>query len=273
MLKFVPTPIGNLEDITFRSLKALGEAEIFLCEDTRVTKKLLKLLKERFNTNEFCDEFLSLHSHNESSYLTQEFAQTLKSKNVVYVSDAGMPCISDPGAKLVDFCIKNEIQFDILPGANAVLTAFAMSGFEAKEFVFFGFLDHKGQNRAQMLNKAMQNKFVSIIYESPHRIEKLINEICAIDENRVVFVVKELTKMHQKFYKLSALELVQKFKSINLNGEWVVVIEPNPKTKSITIEEILALEITLKEKAKMVAQIQNISPKEAYNNLLKMDTK
>ena len=127
------------------------------------------------------------------------------------------------------------------------MTAFAMSGFEAKEFVFFGFLDHKGQNRAQILDKAMQNKFVSIIYESPHRIEKLINEICAIDENRVVFVVKELTKMHQKFYKLSALELVQKFKSINLNGEWVVVIEPNPKTKSITIEEILALEITLKE--------------------------
>lgn len=273
MLKLIPTPIGNLEDITFRSLKGLEEAELFLCEDTRITKKLLKLLREKFDTANFSDEFISLHSHNENSFLTKEFVQILKSKNVVYVSDAGMPCVSDPGAKLVDFCIKNEIPYDVLPGANALLTAFAMSGFEAKEFTFFGFLDHKGQNRELMLNKAMQNKFISIIYESPHRIEKLIGEINQIDENRVIFATKELTKLHQKFYRMKAIELVGKLKNINLNGEWVVVIEPNSKSDQISIEDILELEITMKEKAKMVAQIQNISPKEAYNNLLKMSIK
>lgn len=270
MLKLLPSPIGNLEDISFRTVKALEEAELFLCEDTRVAKKLLKLLQERYQINVKAKEFIALHSHNESDFLTNDSKELLQNRNVVYISDAGMPCVSDPGAKLVEFCIQNTIAYDVYPGANALLTAFAMSGFEQKEFTFFGFLDHKGAGRADMLARVLANDFVSIVYESPHRIEKLIGEICKIDPKRVLFVAKELTKIHQKSFKKSALEIAELLKTINLNGEWVVVIEPNSSENLIDIGAILQLDIPLKEKAKMIAKAQKISPKEAYNNLIQM---
>lgn len=273
MLKLIPTPIGNLEDITFRSLKGLEEAEIFLCEDTRITKKLLKLLEQKYQIKPKSHNFFSMHSHNEESFFDEEFLEMLKTKNVVYVSDAGMPCISDPGSKLVEFSIKNQIPYDVLPGANALLTAFAMSGFESKEFIFFGFLDHKGQNREYVLKKAMENEFVSILYEAPHRIEKLAQEIAFLDENRVIFAAKELTKLHQKIFKTEAKNFAEILKTANTNGEWVVIISPSSPREDFSLEDILDLNISLKEKARMVAKLQNISPKEAYNNLLKMDHK
>lgn len=271
MLKLLPSPIGNLEDISFRTAKALEEAELFLCEDTRVTKKLLKLLKDKFNLLITSEQFISLHSHNEQELLNEQMLELLNSKNVVYMSDAGMPCVSDPGAKLVDFCINNNITYDVLPGANALLTAFAMSGFDNKEFTFFGFLDHKGNSRKDQLERAMNNDFISIIYESPHRIEKLVDEICAIDENRVLFIAKEITKLHQKSFKKSAIEIQTLFKTINLNGEWVVIIPPDMRKKEVNIDDILKLDISLKEKSKILAKLQNIAPKEAYNNLLRME--
>jgi len=271
VLTLLPSPIGNLEDISYRTIKALEEAEIFLCEDTRVTKKLLSLLKSKFNLHTSCETFISLHSHNEKDLLTLELKEHLNSKKVVYLTDAGMPCISDPGAKLVDFCIQNNISYDVLPGANALLTAFAMSGFENKEITFFGFLDHKGNSRKDQLERVMNNDFISIVYESPHRIEKLIDEICTIDKNRVIFVVKELTKMFQRSFKKPALEIQSLFKTINLNGEWVVIISPNIDKKEINIDDIFSLEISLKEKSKILAKLQNIPPKEAYNNLLRME--
>ena len=128
MLSLVPTPIGNISDISLRSLDVLSTADIILCEDTRVTKKLIHLLKERHNLTTTEPQFLSLHSHNEAEFiakLTPDFFNA----NVVYVSDAGMPGISDPGQMLVRYCLNQGIAYDILPGANAALTAFVASGF------------------------------------------------------------------------------------------------------------------------------------------------
>ena len=173
MLCLVPTPIGNLEDISKRSLRVLEEAELIFCEDTRVTKKLLNLLGEKNNLDFSNKEYKSFHSHNEN-HILQTLDKDTFTKNVVYVSDAGMPCVSDPGATLVDYCIKNDIAYDVLPGANAILTAYAMSGFPHTTFSFYGFLDHKGVSRASKLNDALNDHKLAILYESPHRLLKYL---------------------------------------------------------------------------------------------------
>ena len=175
MLCLVPTPIGNLEDISIRALKVLEESELILCEDTRVTKKLLNLLAEKYNKNFSNKEYKSFHSHNENQILKTLDKETF-SKNVVYVSDAGMPCVSDPGATLVDFCIKNQVPYDVLPGANAVLTAYAMSGFKQTSFSFYGFLDHKGASRSSKLDEILNDDKLPILYESTHRLLKLLED-------------------------------------------------------------------------------------------------
>ena len=140
MLTLVPTPIGNLSDISKRAIEALNEADIVFCEDTRVTKKLLSLLQIDLNKT-----FIAMHSHNENEIISK-IDVSIFDKNVVYVSDAGMPGISDPGSKLIQFAQENNIKYDVIPGANALLTAFVASGFEG-EFTFFGFLPHKGKDR------------------------------------------------------------------------------------------------------------------------------
>lgn len=268
MLTLVPTPIGNLEDISKRALNALLEADLIFCEDTRVTKKLLHLLEERENLKFSCTEFKSFHSHNEQKVL-KTLEPSLFEKNIVYVSDAGMPCVSDPGASLVQYAIDNELNYDVIPGANAVLTAFAMSGFENTEFTFFGFLAHKGKERAQKLTQVMQSSTLPILYESPHRLLKTLEEIKIIDEERTVFLAKELTKLHQKTFKDSAKNLFEKFKKENIKGEWVIIIEPtNFQGQNIELSDIQALDIAPKVKAKLIAKLTGKNTKEIYQQIL-----
>lgn len=268
MLCLVPTPIGNLEDISKRSLRVLLEAELIFCEDTRVTKKLLNLLGEKNNLDFSNKEYKSFHSHNENQILKSLDKETF-SKNVVYVSDAGMPCVSDPGASLVDFCIKNEIPYDVLPGANAILTAYAMSGFTHTTFSFYGFLDHKGASRASQLDGILNDDKLGILYESPHRLLKLLEELSIKDPNRTIFLAKEITKLHQTTYKNNALDLFNEFKEINIKGEWVVVIEPKETIGlNLELDDILSLDIAPKIKAKLVAKMTGRSIKEVYQELL-----
>ncbi|QKF74303.1 16S rRNA (cytidine(1402)-2'-O)-methyltransferase [Aliarcobacter faecis] len=268
MLCLVPTPIGNLEDISKRSLKALLEAELIFCEDTRVTKKLLNLLAEKYELDFSQKEFKSFHSHNEQEIINSLSKDTF-TKNVVYCSDAGMPCISDPGATLVDWCIKNEISYDVIPGANAVVTAFAMSGFTSSEFTFFGFLDHKGTSRASKLDEVLNSSRVGILYESPHRLLKLLEELNKKEPNRTIFLVKEISKLHQKIYKNSAKSLYEELKSIEIKGEWVVVIEAKEKIGfNLELDDILPLDIAPKVKAKLIAKLTGTSIKEVYQDLL-----
>ena len=270
MLTFVPTPIGNLGDLSLRSIDILKEAELILCEDTRVTKKLLHLISTKLNIQfDNNKEFKSVHSHNEEQFLTNENKQLLKEKNVAYVSDAGMPCISDPGAKLVNFCIENNIEYDVLPGANAVLTAFAMSGFEEKEFTFFGFLPHKGKDRVNQLQNICESNFINILYESPHRLLKLLEEIEKIDETRELFVVKELTKIYQQSFKGTAKDINSQLKNTEIKGEWVVIIEKSNlgNGEAISVKDIQDLDLPPKQKAKLLSKLTGKSVKEIYNTL------
>jgi len=271
MLTFIPTPIGNPQDITIRALREFEKATLFLCEDTRETKRLLRILEERFELNYPEVEFLSFHEHNGEARLL-EIAERLKDEQVVYVSDAGMPVISDPGQILVEYCQQNSITYDVLPGGTAVTTAYAASGFTEGEFLFYAFLPQKGSERSSALVELMNKPENVVLYEAPHRIEKLIAEIVQIDENREVFFSKELTKKFQNYYRGTAKEIFELFEdtTINSKGEWVVVIgAKKEKAKALYIDDILAFDLQPKVKAKLLAKLTDKSVKDWYNELIK----
>ncbi len=270
MLTLVPTPIGNIEDITLRAIKALESADLFLCEDTRVARKLIKLLQDRLSITVKSSKYLSFHEHNQESFLSKLEPSFFK-QNIVYISDAGMPCISDPGAKLVEYCIKNEIEYDVLPGPSAAITAFAASGFEGR-FTFFGFLPHKGKDRKKRLEEVLDSPYFSIVFEAPHRLLKFLNEIENIDNDREIFLAKELTKRYQRFFKGTVGEILDLIKNVDIKGEWVAVISPKKESFSqsaLTKQDILSLNISKKEKAKLLSKITSKSVKECYEELIR----
>ncbi len=270
MLTLIPTPIGNINDTTFRTLELIKSCELILCEDTRVTKQLLKIYQDRFNLNVPNVDIISFHEHNGKERLEQ-IGKKLKSLNVVYMSDAGMPGISDPGQLLVEYCQKEKIEYDVLPGASAAPLVYAASGFKSGKFYFYGFLPNRGKERKEELSKVLSNGLDTIVYEAPHRILKLIDEICQIDENREIFAAKELTKKYQKYYKDKAYNLAKILKSESTKGEWALVIEAKleDNKKSLNLEEIYSLDIPPKPKAKLIAKITGKSVKECYEELRK----
>ena len=270
-MSLVPTPIGNIGDISLRAIEALSSADILLCEDTRVTKKLIHILKERYNTVFKEDqEFISLHSHNEQAFI-EKLSSDFFESNIVYASDAGMPGVSDPGQTLVNYCLANGLEFDVLPGANAVLTAFVASGFEETKMLFLGFLDHKGASRAQGLQNALNNGYTTVLYESPHRIEKLLQEINQEDPRREIFLAKELTKRYQTFFRGTALEALEKLNG-NFRGEWVVVLSKSDAqaVSAISKKDILSLDLPKKVQAKLISKITGENPKACYQSLLEL---
>lgn len=271
MLTLVPTPIGNIGDISLRAVEALSSADVLLCEDTRVTKKLLHILKERYNaTFKENQIFLPLHSHNEKEFLNDIDIASFE-KNVVFVSDAGMPGISDPAQLLVKFAQENSITYDVLPGANAVLCAFVASGFAGTRMLFWGFLPHKGHDRASSLQGALNSGYTTVLYESVHRLEKLLDELDKEAKERRVFVAKELTKKYQKYYFGTANEIKKQI-GTNLKGEWVVVIEAAQAQNSsaITQNDILELDLPKKVQAKLISKITGENTKLCYERLLKL---
>ena len=271
MLRLVPTPIGNIGDTSLRAIEVLREADILLCEDTRVTKKLIHILKERYQTQfKENQEFIALHSHNEQSFV-EKLEPSFFEQNIVYVSDAGMPGVSDPGQILVRYAIDNEIEYDVLPGANALLTAFVASGFVQTKMLFYGFLDHKGDSRSAGLQRALHNGFTTILYESPHRLEKLLLEIKQVAPAREIFLAKELTKKYQRYVHGTAQEVLQKLDG-NFRGEWVVVLKSAEQhtPSAISEKDILALDLPKKVQAKLICKITGENTKECYARLLSL---
>ena len=269
MLTLVPTPIGNIGDISLRAIEALSGADVLLCEDTRVTKKLIHILKERYNTIfKENQEFISLHSHNEKPFV-EKIEKSFFEQNVIYVSDAGMAGVSDPGQLLVRYCIDHEIKYDVLPGANAVLTAFVASGFVDTQMLFWGFLPHKGKDRASSLQGALYSGYTTVLYESPHRLEKLLHELSVEDKDREIFLAKELSKKFQRYVSGSANECLEKLDG-NYKGEWVVVIKQSKaqNASAISQKDILELDIPKKLQAKLICKITGENTKACYQRLL-----
>jgi 16S rRNA (cytidine1402-2'-O)-methyltransferase len=162
---------------------------------------------------------------------------------------------------------------DVLPGANAVLTAFVASGFVTTKFLFFGFLPHKGKERENALQEALYSGYTTILYEAPHRIDVLIKRLAEVAPDRIVFLAKELTKKHQTFYKDSVQNLANQLNTINTKGEWVVVIEAGEQRQqsSLSVDDILALKLAPKQSAKLLSKLTGQPVKEWYNKLLSHD--
>ncbi len=278
MLTFIPTPIGNLGDVSFRTIEVLKVGDVILCEDTRVTKKLLNLISMKLDIKFPKFTFISLHSHNEKHFVSRseqglngkENQELLENNNCIYMSDAGMPCVSDPGSLIVGFCLENNIEFDVLPGANAILTAYASSGFINTTFTFFGFLPHKGNDRKDKLDKVLNSEHLAILYESPHRLLKLLEELNEKEPSRVIFLTKELTKKYQTRYKGVVSEILSEVKKTEIKGEWVVVIENkiNENSGIITLEDLSELKLPPKQKAKLISKLTGQNIKEIYNELI-----
>jgi 16S rRNA (cytidine1402-2'-O)-methyltransferase len=270
MLTFVPTPLGNLQDITYRALSVFESAQLFLCEDTRVTRHLLDRLYERGYLTALPEaEFLSFNEHNGPERLRQ-IADRLPSETVVYVSDAGMPAISDPGQLLVAWCQERGLTYDVLPGPSAVTVAYAASGFEAGRFLFYGFLPRQGRARREALESLLRSPWDTVLYEAPHRLEKLLEAVAERDADRAIFAAKELSKKHQRYYRGSAGELLERLRAEGaIRGEWVVVMAgAEASVPVLYAEEIEAMDLPPKVKAKFLARLTGESVKSWYEKLI-----
>lgn len=217
-LYIVPTPIGNLEDITLRSLRILREVDTILAEDTRVTKKML----DHYDIHK---PLMSYHQHNEHQQLNNYISLIERQNSVAMVSDAGTPSISDAGFLLVRACIQHNIAVECLPGATAFVPALVNSGFPTDKFYFYGFLPHK-KGRKTAIEKLATIKETIILYESPFRLIKALEELKNIlDENRQVCVCRELTKLYEETICGTISEVLAYFSKKTVKGEIVVVIQ------------------------------------------------
>jgi 16S rRNA (cytidine1402-2'-O)-methyltransferase len=233
-LYIVATPIGNLEDITLRALRILREADVILCEDTRVTKKLLQKYEIEGKN------LLSYHSQSGLAKVEKIIALLEEGKNLALVSDAGTPGISDPGSLLVsrvrehfaiagsDPAMAPKVKIEPIPGPSALTAALSAAGVPASEFVFLGFLPHK-KGRNKLFDEVASSKRTVVFYESPHRIIRTLDALAEIlsPERRVV-VARELTKMHEQFVTGSASRILAYFTENpeKVRGEFVVIIAP-----------------------------------------------
>lgn len=217
-LFLVPTPIGNMEDITLRALRVLREVDFVLCEDTRTTKNLLK----HYEIDQRC---MAYHIHNEHQQLKQIIAQIKTSQSVALVSDAGTPGISDPGFLLLRECIAEGIEVECLPGATAVIPAVVNSGLPCDSFYFNGFLPHK-KGKESTLRRLAEMKETVVFYESPHRLAKtLVMMQSFFDGDTPISISRELTKIHEENFRGTLADAIAHFPvDKEVKGEIVVVV-------------------------------------------------
>ena len=216
-LYLVPTPIGNLEDITLRSIRMLKECEVIYAEDTRVTKRLLNHLQIQ-------NHVIPFHAHNEHKVL-DKCIQSIKEKNSTgLVSDAGTPGISDPGYLLIRACLNEGIEVECLPGPTAIIPAIVASGFPSERFHFEGFLPHK-KGRESRLKNVLDMDCTLVYYESPHRIVKTLTQMLKIfNEDRKACVVREISKIYETYHQGTLSSLIEYFTKNKPKGEIVLLV-------------------------------------------------
>lgn len=217
-LYVVATPIGNLEDITLRAIETLKNVDFIICEDTRVTKFLLN----HFGIDK---PLIVANAFNESKSIEKIINKIKSGENAALVSDAGTPSISDPGTRIVNAAIKNEIEIVGIPGANAAILALSISGLPTDAFVFEGFLPQK-KGRQKKLQQLSEEERTIVLYESTYRIKKLLEEINQYMPSRKIVVARELTKKFEETWRGSADEILNDIENKNIKGEFVVLIAP-----------------------------------------------
>lgn len=270
-LYICPTPIGNLEDITLRTLRILKEVDLIAAEDTRHTIKLL-------NHYEIKKPLTSYHEHNIKEKGIELIDRLNKGENIALVSDAGMPGISDPGQDLIGLAVEEDIQIVILPGPTASIAALVVSGLNTDKFVFEGFLSSKKKERIDQLNAIKDEKRTMIIYESPHRLLDSLDNMLTTLGNRRIAIVRELTKIYEEIFRGTIEEGIDKFSSEKIRGEFVLIIEGNQEEhveEDIDIEEELRKFInqglSKKESVKRVAEEFKLPKNQVYQISLELD--
>ena len=263
----VATPIGNLEDITFRAVKILREVDVIAAEDTRRTRKLLSHFEIHTPLIRY-DEYTD----------ADKIIELLQSgKNIACVSDAGLPAISDPGANLVKAAVEKNIQVCPIPGANAALTALICSALDTTKFTFAGFLPKSAKNRIETLNELSTHKETLIFYEAPHRIKKILEEMLNIFGNRKICIARELTKIHEEFIRADLISAIENLEEPR--GEFVIIVEGcKAEIETSTPENFLDVYQKLieggadkKSAIREVAQKFNLSRREVYNAVVELE--
>lgn len=220
ILYLVPTPIGNMEDITYRALKVLNEVDVIFCEDTRISKELLKFYKITKN-------LISSNEQNELKRTELMINYLSSNKNVAIITDRGTPIISDPGYILVKKAIEEGYEVIGLPGANAATTALIISGLNPYPYLFYGFLKGNNKKKIENLKNLQKIKYSIIFYESVHHIQETLNLIYSVFGNRRVAICRELTKMYEECVRDDLENIINNFNVITLKGEFVIVVEGN----------------------------------------------
>jgi len=273
-LSVVATPIGNLEDITFRALRVLKEADLILCEDTRHASKLL-------NHYDIKATKLSYHQHNERTRSEKVLSLLKEGKNVALISDAGTPGISDPGQILVHVVLEAGIPVETIPGPCAITAAISVCGFSSDPFVFDGFLPPKQKARRECLSELVNESRTLVFYEAPHRLIKALTDLKEIFGDRQGLVARELTKLHEELRRGTLDELLTDFsKRPSIKGEIVLIVEgasekqrikalgskQSPKEEALKL--ISELGLSKREAAKQVAHTYQLSSRKLYQDLI-----
>lgn len=271
-LYICPTPIGNLDDVTIRTLKVLENVDYILAEDTRRSIKLL-------NYYEIKNKLYSYHDHNAFKVIDKIIDDLKCGKNIAQVSDAGMPGISDPGEYLIKKSIENDIRVEVLPGPTASITSLVISGLKTDKFVFEGFLSSKRNKRIAELESLKTENRTMIFYESPYRVKGTLKDMLEILGNRKISYVRELTKKHEEVLRGNIEDILLKIKDKKILGEIVIVVEGCTKIEKDQSENINIKEELKKymekglSKSKSVKELSkkhNISKNKVYQESLKL---
>ena len=274
MLYLVGTPIGNLKDISQRALEALEAADVIACEDTRVTGLLLQALEISGK------RLISYHEHNKAARGEGIIKLLEEGLNVVQVSDAGMPAISDPGADLVKLAIEKGIEVSVIPGPSAVTAALAISGLDTRYFHFEGFLPSEGSDRKKRIKALTDVHETIVLYEAPHRIRKLFDELSEAGfGDRKASVCRELTKKYEQAIRMSVDELREYYQKTEPKGEFCICLEPLPEKETgasdmVEADKLIGMlcekGMSTKDVASVVSELTGMNKKEAYNQAMKL---
>ena len=267
----VATPIGNLEDMTFRAIETLRNVDLIAAEDTRHTLQLL-------NHFEISKPMVSYHRHNEETKTEEIITKVLQGQNVAIVTDAGTPGISDPGEEIVKVAIENDIEIIPIPGACALINSLIVSGISTKEFSFFGFLPLNKKNRKETLDKIKRENKTVILYEAPHKLLKTLEDVLENIGNVDAAIVRELTKVHEEKVYGKISDLIEKFNEPR--GEFVIILDLNNIQNEEKIDfNNISLEdhykyyeksgFDKKEIIKQIAKDRNVPKNEIYKKFLK----
>lgn len=263
-LYLVPTPIGNLEDMTFRAVKTLQEVDLIASEDTRNTQKLL-------NHFDVQTKQISFHEHNSTERIGHLLEQLQTGVNIAQVSDAGMPSISDPGHDLVKACIAEEIPVVPLPGANAGITALIASGLSPQPFYFYGFLPRKKKDQVAALEELNQRPETFILYESPHRLKEVLKNMqTVLGHSRKLVLCRELTKRYEEFIRGTVGEALEWAQTTEIRGEFCLIVEGNDEGALFLEEDNSWQALSVREHVVQLMEDKQLRSKEAIKEVAKL---